>query len=226
MSDEEIITTKLTLSSFDKVIISELQEADLTIIQGDREELIIKGLAEIVNSISTNVVNSTLTIKMEGTIWKKLKESIKSSIDRVPTKYTLYVKNLTSLEINGVIRTSCDGLNTSTLTLKQKTVGKTTFKNLQTESLAVSVMNVGKIKMEGKATEQYVNIKGTSEYDASNLESARSEITLNGVGEAFLWVKNTLQITINGIGTVSYYGSPTVNSKGTLLSNIIKLGNK
>ncbi len=47
-----------------------------------------------------------------------------------------------------------------------------------------------------------------------------------GWENATLWVKDDLQITINGIGSVSYYGSPIVNSKGTLLSNVTKLGTK
>ncbi len=185
MSNKELITATHILSNFDKVIISEPQEADLNIIQSDREELIIKGLAEIVNNTTTNIENGNLTIKMEASIWKKLKESIKSSFDRTPTNYTLYVKNLVRLEINGVIRTFCNGLNTPILTLKQKSVGKTEFKNLITENLAVNVMNVGKIRMEGKATEQYVNIKGTSEYNASNLQCSKAQITLNGVGECY-----------------------------------------
>jgi hypothetical protein len=227
MSFEEIITAKHDLASFDSVIISELQEADLEIVQNDdREELIVKGIAEIVKNISTKVVDKTLTIQMVGSIWKKLKESIRSSIDRSPTKYTLYVKNLRGLEINGIIRTTCNGLKTPKFTLKQKSIGKTTFKNFHTENLGINIVNVGKIRMEGKATEQYVTIKGTSEYDASNLESIKTQITLNGIGDAILWVKEDLQIEINGIGTVSYYGSPVVNSKGTLLSNVNKLGMK
>jgi hypothetical protein len=133
---------------------------------------------------------------------------------------------LRGLELNGVIRTSCNSLTTPKFTFKQKSVGKTVFRNLQTENLAINVINVGKITMEGKAIEQYVTIKGTSEYNASNLESSKTQITLNGVGDAILWVKDNLQVTINGIGNVAYYGSPVVNSKGTFLSNIRKLGTK
>ena len=226
MSEESIITAKYPVANFDRVIISELQEAELKIIQGYKEELIITGIEEIVKNTTATVQYDILTIKMEGTFWNKLKQSLKTSINRTTTNYTLYVKNLRGLEINGVIRTSCNTLTTPEFTLKQKSVGKTVIKDLQTENLGINIVNVGKIIIEGKASEQYVTIKGTSEYNASNLECSKAQIKLNGVGNATLWVKKELDVAINGIGTVSYYGSPVVNSKGTFLSNVTKLGNK
>jgi len=223
MFKDEFIVIKHTVANFDKVILHELQEANFYIIPSDHEELIIEGLAEIVNRIETMIEENTLIIKTEGSVIKKLRDSIRTSLDRYTTTYTLYVRQLVGLDIRGIVRTKCSDLSTPALTLKHKGVGSTVFKNLQTENLGVIVTNVGEVYMDGKATEQFVTMKGTGTYIAKDLESRKAQIHLRGIGDVTVLVKDELDIRINGIGTVSYYGSPKVRSKGSILSTVHKI---
>jgi hypothetical protein len=226
MYKDEIITVKHRVENFNKVIIHELQEADFTIIPSDHEELIIEGLSEIVNQIDTMIDEDTLVIKTEKPLLNKIRDSIRTSLDRYKTKYTLYIRELVGLDIRGVVITHCDNLSTTTLTLKHKGVGRTVFKNLQTENLGVIVTNVGEIIIDGKATEQFVTMKGTGTYVAKDLECEKAQIHLRGIADVKVWVTGELDVEINGIGTVSYYGSPKVYSKGSMLSTVHKLGDK
>lgn len=226
MFKDEIITVKHSVANFDKVIIHELQEADFNIIPSDHEELIIKGLSEVVNQINTMIDETTLVIKTEKPLLNKLRDSIRTSLDRHRTTYTLYVRQLVGLDIRGIVRTKCENLSTPILILKHKGVGSTVFKNLQTEKLSVIVTNVGEEFLDGKATEQYITMKGTGTYIAKDLETQKTEVHLRGIGDVKVWVKEELDVQINGIGTVSYYGSPVVNSKGSILSTVHKLGDK
>ncbi|MBI5029808.1 MAG: DUF2807 domain-containing protein [Chloroflexi bacterium] len=111
--------------------------------------------------------------------------------DRVADlSFTLTVKDLNSIEINGAA--VVDG------------------KNLQADQLSVTVSGAGATKLAGKADQLTVTLNGAGAHNSENLESKRATVTNNGAGAATVRVSDSLNANIAGIGMIEYIGNPQV----------------
>jgi len=86
-------------------------------------------------------------------------------------------------------------------------------RNITAESRSVSGFNA-------------VRLDGAGNYQGADLASRSTAIEINGLGNGIVRASETLHITINGGGTVSYYGSPQVSQSITGLGDIKNLGEK
>jgi len=226
MSEHDIVTETRPVKDFDYVILNERLEGDLRIIPSDREELIVEGFAEIVRRIIVKIEDRVLIISVSGSVLKKIGDLFKTSLSRKKTKYTLYIKQLRGLETRGITVTRCGGLQTNSFSFKSRGVSRATFTNFQAEFLEIHLSNVDKFDVNGNIREQKVIINGTGQYEASNLRSNKAYVKLNGIGKAVVWVTDELTVKTKGIGNVSYYGSPRIDSKTTILTSLKRLGDK
>jgi hypothetical protein len=84
----------------------------------------------------------------------------------------------------------------------------------------------GKLAIQGKTKEQFVNITGAGSYIADELESEKTRISLTGVGSARLWITKELDAAITGVGSIEYYGEPEVKQSVAMMGSIKNLGKK
>lgn len=85
--------------------------------------------------------------------------------------------------------------------------------DLDTEKWEVNLPGAGSITVSGHTTEQTVTMDGAGSYFAADLESEEAVIESSGAGTAVVQVSDTLDVTINGLGSVEYIGSPTVTQE-------------
>ena len=98
--------------------------------------------------------------------------------------------------------------------------------DLITDSVKVNISGTGTIVLSGQADVQTVIIDGAGNYQTEDLQTNTSVIKINGLGNATVWAMESLDITINGGGTVNYYGSPNVTQDITGLGNVNNRGDK
>jgi hypothetical protein len=82
----------------------------------------------------------------------------------------------------------------------------------------------GKIEASGTASRVKASISGSGKVFASNLETNSCEIRISGSGDIEINVKNEIDATISGSGTVSYKGNPNkINSHSSGSGKVRKM---
>jgi hypothetical protein len=79
---------------------------------------------------------------------------------------------------------------------------------ISNQKLDLVVHGSSKLNMEGKSNNLNISIHGSSKIDATTLVSENSKIEINGSGNIHVNATNSIDVHINGSGTVKYKGEP------------------
>lgn len=92
---------------------------------------------------------------------------------------------------------------------------------------ALDSSGAGKFEIEKLETDRLeITLNGLGNYDAPDLESQTATVRVPGAGSVAIWVLNTLDVTINGAGSVEYYGSPHVTQDISGVGKLTSRGDK
>lgn len=159
---------------------------EMTIRQTGTESLTITAEDNLLPLITTTVSGQTLRIGGQPAV------SIR------PTRnitYTLTVKDLSAITLSGA--------------------GSITWRDIQTNALRVTLSGAGKLTLSGSAPSQDVTLSGAGAYEGGDLASNSARVTVSGAGSAHVKVRDTLDATISGIGSIVYFGDPVVTQHVT-----------
>jgi hypothetical protein len=88
----------------------------------------------------------------------------------------------------------------------------------------VSISGSGKIVATGSANEIKARISGSGKVLAANLEVSKCDVHISGSGDVEINVKDALDATISGSGSVSYKGNPSqMNSHASGSGHVRKM---
>lgn len=214
----DVVAETRAISDFNKVSLDGIGQ--LIIAQGRTESLEIEAEDNIMDQLKSEVSDDTLILGFEEVSWRKRV---------IPTEniiYRLTVEDLTEIEINGLGDLDLTTLETTSLKLEIDGAGEIKISNLITDNLEVNINGAARISISGEVTSQSVKINGTGSYGAEDLLSQSTAIEIDGLGDAKVWVIETLDISIDGGGNVDYYGSPIVSQDVNGLGEIQHLGEK
>jgi hypothetical protein len=200
------------VSGFNKVELNGI--GDLIIEQGSKEGLRIKCEENFFPYIQVSVSDDTLVIDLKPHI------SFDPSND---ITYYLSVKDLSSVELNGVGDIVINNLETSNLDVASNGVGDITITDLLADNIGVALAGIGDIRLEGKVVSQSVSLSGTGDYKGKKLESQTAEVTISGMGTAGVRVSDSLKVTISGTGSLNYIGDPQIEQNISGLGEINKV---
>lgn len=196
---------------------------DITIIQGDREGLEIEASDVLRERIRSEVQGNRLVIRYEQD-WLDWLNPRFWNIS--PIHFTVYLRELDSLDSAGLGNLLIPSLITSGLDLKHSGTGNLTISKLQADTLLVRQVGLGNIAIDGRANEQEVHLSGAGSYQARGLESRVATIHLSGMGSATISVSETLDVHLSGMGSVDYIGNPKVTQHTSSLGSVHQLGNR
>jgi hypothetical protein len=94
---------------------------------------------------------------------------------------------------------------------------------LDVESLFVNMSGAGDFKLSGNADTADFNISGAGNLDALSLQTREAQISISGAGEVRISCSEKLRINADGMGTVEYSGSPSLDVRKNGLVNVKKL---
>jgi hypothetical protein len=109
-----------------------------------------------------------------------------------PITYLLSVKTLNGLTLSGA--------------------GVTLARNLDTQTMTVTMSGAGSATLQGKANDQQVTVSGAGSYDGSEFATKTAKVNVSGVGNAIVNASDTLDATVSGVGNIEYVGNPKVTS--------------
>ena len=168
--------------------------------------------------IRTDVSGDTLTISTEP--W----------IDIDPTSgviYRLGCPSVTAVVLSGAGSIDLAGCATNDrLEIELLGAGTIGAPALEVSALQASLPGAGRIAATGRTERLDVVLTGTGNFDGGDLRADIASVDSLGVGMTTLWVTTELDVSINGVGGVRYFGEPVVDSTVTGVGSIQALGPK
>ena len=200
-----IVSEDRPVSDFDKVDLKSI--GNLTIIQGTEESLTITADDNLMQYITSEVVNGTLEISMEPNL----------SLD--PSKeieYTLTVKELSSIELSGFGNINAEDLLAEDIEIKLSGSGNLTLGTFHSENALLRISGFGDINVEDMVVDQpTLEITGSGDINVDNLQAFTLEVKISGFGNADLAGKADDQ-NIEILGSGNFNGQNLENENTTV----------
>ncbi len=229
-----IITQTFDVSGIDQVELSTVGEVHIE--QGDTESVTVE---------TDDNIMPLLIVKVEGS---KLALSSKENKNIEPSAITF---NVTVKELSNVIANSSGDIftgpikgnsldvlvnasgdvNLESVEVKDFSVtsggsGNVTVDKVDADSVHTDARASGNIQIAGTATSHKVEVGGSGDVLAGDLQTSATEIVVQASGDVTVWVVDTLDVSISGSGNVKYYGSPAVTENTTGSGALTALGEK
>ena len=211
----DVITESRDASGFDGISHTGIGRVIIT--QGGEESLTIEADDNLMEYITSEVRDGTLELGFKEDVRF---DSSSSIIFRVN------VKDLKVLDSVGTGSLEIEKLNTEQLEISTTGTGSITIDELTVTDLVVAADGTGSIELAGTAETQEIELVGTGNYEAPDLESHTATVHNTGTGSVVIWVLDSLDVVINGVGEVSYFGSPNVTQNITGNGSLTSMGDK
>lgn len=127
---------------------------------------------------TSEVRGDTLMLEAHNRFWQRL--------GKVEVRVTL--PQLRSLSVNGAGDVSVTGAGG--------------------EALNLSLNGAASLEANGKVGTLTANMNGAGSMDLSRLEAESATVSLNGAGSLEVNATGALDATVNGVGSINYYGKP------------------
>lgn len=203
------------VSGFDQVSVDGIGQAEISV--GSSESLKIEGDDNIVPLVISEVSNGKLSIR--------LKENT-SFTPRVALRYTITVKSLSALSLDGAARAHLPAVELGALTLNMDGASQATLDSLSATSLSVDLNGASTVRINGGGMDTLTaRLDGGSQLIAPDLACSTASVTANGGSRAEVWVKTTLNADLNGAANLKYYGQPGVTQHTDGAARLVSLGN-
>lgn len=86
--------------------------------------------------------------------------------------------------------------------------------------LWISLSGASALTAQGEAARQHATLSGGSRLDALDLRSERAEAHLSGASEAWVWVKDRLEVEARGASQLRFRGDPAVDARVAATSSV------
>ncbi|MFC0604811.1 head GIN domain-containing protein [Winogradskyella pulchriflava] len=196
--DNNITTITRSTGSYDGI--KAAGSMDFELVPGTEGKITIKGDANLMDYIITEVKDNNLIVKVENGVSLKPSQTI---VVTIPYESINYV----------ALAGSGDLKNTGTIkadALKVALAGSGDISlNAQSNSLESSIAGSGDIELDGSATNLTVKVTGSGDFNGSDLDSTNVVAKITGSGSANVVCNGELTVRITGSGDVKYSGNPT-----------------
>lgn len=200
--------TSIDLDAFDEIKVYD--QINVTLVKSDKNQAVVSG--DDVEKVSIGNDDGRLHIKME----------VDNMLDGNETNVILHhTEDLRLVDANeGAEITSEEQLEAKYLTLRTQEGGKLIVK-VNARNLDSKAVTGGEIKISGNAENQEVNIRSGGQYDAKNLSTKRTDITIFAGGKGTVNASEIVEANVTAGGTIEIYGNPeTVNENDTFGGSI------
>ncbi len=166
------------------------------------ESVALSGLGEVVLAQGANDI---VVVEADDNIQEHLIAEVKDGVLNLriannvsfsgsPTiRYLVTLKSIKSVSISGL--------------------GSVRGANIDTSALSVSVSGGGDVLLNGKAAVQTASISGLGKLDLANLSGKSGSVDISGAGDATINVSDALNVSISGLGSVHYRGTPELSQQ-------------
>ncbi len=151
----------------------------LVVTSGQPQSVVVSGDAEMLSKLNTKVVGDDLVISVPENMHIKWKEKL---------TITIGVAQLARFQMEGVGETKLNGLSGDEFQLHYK--------------------GVGNLTAAGRVQRFVLEADGVGSINTRELEAKAVQVRLSGVGSAKVRASESLNATVDGVGSLTYYGNP------------------
>lgn len=170
---------------------------------GVQYQLTVTDLSKITANSSSNVKAEALS---GDTVTLILNGSGDINVDRIEAEAADFeLASAGALEIMN--------LDARTVALLIGGSGDARIHHLKADTLDARLMSAGDAVLSGEADHQEVRIQGSGSFNGDALAGDDATLALSSSGSAGVNVAETLNVTINGSGSVSYHGDPDLSQQ-------------
>jgi len=195
--NKHVITETRKMTNYDKLSVTGPYQ--VKIVSGNSHEVKITADENLMQAIDIYVKAGRLVVRTHPDF--DIKKYSRLDIE-VPAEYLSNIKLTGSGEIYGSFIFDWNNLK-----LNITGSGNIDFET-NMKHISASVTGSGEIELQGKTDDLKINITGSGSIDATNLETTDAEVHITGSGDAFVSVRQNLNIKILGTGKLYYYGEP------------------
>ena len=181
-----VITAEREITNFSRIEI--IMGADLVLIQGDEESLVIAADDNLMEYIQTEVNGDRLIVSTPDNISLRSSRTI---------QLTIGFESLTEIEVKG----------SSAITAE----------DLDLERLMISFSGSGSTRLTGAVSNQTIVVRGMAIINNPDLVSQQVSVDISGNGTIEINAEEALDIRVAGMGNIHYKGNPAItqNISGT-----------
>jgi hypothetical protein len=195
-----VIVEKRAVTGFNHVSVGGAGE--LVVVQGNEESLTIEADDNLLPLIRSEVQNGRLSIGPEHVNLRPSRT----------IRYRLQCQNLNELQLSGSVRARADNIKTERLSVGISGSGKITLARLEARAFAMHLSGSGSTLAAGQVETQKVDIRGSGNLHAIDLQCSHADVQISGSGHASLWVTDLLRAHLSGSGDVEYRGRPNLET--------------
>lgn len=109
------------------------------------------------------------------------------------------------------------------ISVSSRGAGEITVQDANSNDLKIESTGAASIKAAGKVKNATISSTGAGDIDASRLQAEKARVTVAGAASVNVYVTEQLDVSVSGVGSVSYSGNPkTVNKSVSGIGSVNK----
>jgi Putative auto-transporter adhesin, head GIN domain len=109
------------------------------------------------------------------------------------------------------------------ISVSSRGAGEITVQDANSNDLKIASTGAASIKAAGKVKNATISSTGAGDIDTSRLQAERARVTVAGAASVTVYVTEQLDVSVSGVGSVSYSGNPkTVNKSVSGIGSVNK----
>lgn len=103
--------------------------------------------------------------------------------------------------------------------------GSAELNNLAGEHMDIGFQGAGRLVAKGKVANLKLNAQGVGDVDTKGLLAQRANVNFEGIGAVKVYASERLDASVQGMGSLNYYGNPRMVNKSVEGIGSVKAGN-
>lgn len=193
---KEIIKFEIPVKQIDKVNVSGVY--DLTILQGQKESVIVNCNANIEEHLNIYQKNKTIYLEMDNI----------SSNSNLVIEATITIKDLKAISCSGATDVHIEYLNFDNLFLDLSGASKIKGIDISANDLNISASGASTARLDGKVKTLITNLTGASRLKGKDLWVTKSaNIEASGASNVSVTLNCDFDVSLSGASELRYYGT-------------------
>ncbi len=175
--------------------------------QGSQLSVTLEGDQDLLDEVTTKVVNGKLLIRKPD--WRQARNKKLTAYITMPEIDGLSMSGSGYLENEG-------SLNCNDLDISVSGSGSIRLDDLTADKINISISGSGSVLTEGSGADLAdIRISGSGSITAENFKLRDANVSISGSGRCKIWAEDALSARISGSGSLYFKGDPNVDAKSS-----------